>query len=90
MFLTSLAAFLVLEAQMGAFISRFFFSWRRGINGAEREDDSLGSVSSIDSLIPHEQASPSPIRVCGSDLKDSPIDKLPLDLLLRLVKQIKH
>lgn len=71
---------------MGAIIARLF-TWRR-LDVGERE--SLTSASSTDSLITHEQVSPTTVKRLegGSDLKEPLIEKLPLDLLLRSVKNV--
>ena len=71
---------------MGAFLGRLF-AWRR-LEDGEGEDESLESASSMDSLIPHGQVTPtlilSPAKKSEvGDLKEPLIEKLPLDLLLR-------
>ena len=72
---------------MGAFLARFFF-WKRleaGENG-EVETDSVTSdesISSTNSLITRTQVSPLTGRGGSRELKDVPIEILPVDLLLR-------
>lgn len=73
---------------MGAIIARLF-SWRRGIEGVDRES-SQSDNGSTDSLLHYEQVashlhSPSPLGGGGGDSEtdESLIESLPLDILLK-------